>query len=219
MRRISLLLTLGTTMVLTVVFVGVARAQDQGAMAQLQDASGNSIGTARFTENPGGGVNITLQAQGLEPGEHGIHIHEKGDCSSSDFKSAGEHLNPTNAKHGLENPEGPHAGDLPDLTVNQDGSASYAATNDLLTLSEGKGALLRSGGTALVIHADPDDQMSDPSGKSGDRVACGVIERSAPLPSSGGVSVSLLAYVALIGLVGAAGAMILLWRIAARTIE
>lgn len=175
---------------LVVVLVGVASAQEQqGASAQLKDTHGNSIGTAQFTQDPAGGVNISLQAQGLEPGEHGIHIHEKGDCSPSDFKSAGEHLNPTSAKHGLDNPQGPHAGDLPNLIVNQDGSVSYAATDERVTLAEGEGPLLGPGGTALVIHADPDDQMTDPSGNSGDRVACGVIERSESLPSSGGIGI------------------------------
>jgi Cu-Zn family superoxide dismutase len=211
-RLISLLIAVGATAVLMVVFVGVASAQEQGATAQLKDPHGNSIGTAQFTQNPAGGVNISLQAQGLEPGEHGIHIHEKGDCSSSDFKSAGEHLNPSSAKHGFDNPQGPHAGDLPNLIVNQDGSASYAATDERVTLAEGEGALLRSGGTSLVIHADPDDQMSDPSGNSGDRVACGVIERSEALPSSGGISVPLLRDTALIGLIGTAGVTLFLWR-------
>ena len=212
MRLIPLLTGVGTIAVLMVVLVGVASAQEQGATAQLKDTHGNSIGTAQFTQNPAGGVNISLQAQGLEPGEHGIHIHEKGDCSSSDFKSAGEHLNPTSAKHGLDNLQGPHAGDLPNLIVNEDGSASYAATDERVTLSEGEGALLRSGGTSLVIHADPDDQMTDPSGNSGDREACGVIERPEALPSSGGSSVSWLMETALIGVIGTAGAVIFCWR-------
>jgi superoxide dismutase, Cu-Zn family len=161
------------------------------------------VGTATFTEGPNGvGTNVTLEPgqQAVSPGEHGIHIHEKGSISP-DFEAAGEHLNPSNAQHGFDNPQGPHEGDLENIFVNDDGSASYTTTDDRLTLSGGQNSLLDSDGSALVIHESADDYQTDPSGNSGDRVAAGIIRAAAtgetttagsttgrPLPSSGGLS-------------------------------
>jgi Cu-Zn family superoxide dismutase len=209
-RRMRLLLTVVTLTLPMMVFGGMAMAQGQGAIAQLADSKGNSVGQAQFTEGPNG-VRVAVQVQGLTPGEHGIHIHEKGDCSSSDFKSAGEHFNPTNAQHGLVNPDGPHGGDLPNLVVDQNGNASAEGTTNRVTLSgSADSSVFHSGGTALVIHEKADDQKTDPAGDSGDRVACGVIEKSA-LPSSGGVSVPLLtAFV--VGCIGAFGAAMFVGR-------
>ncbi len=172
-----------------------------GATAELEDPDGNPVGDATFTEGPDGvTINANLQPgqQGVEPGEHGIHVHEAGE-TSPDFEAAGEHFNPTNAQHGFDNPEGPHAGDLENITVNPDGSASYTTTNDQITLSRGEGTILDSDGSTLVIHQSADDYETDPSGETGDRVAAGVIRESAtgestaagdmtsvPLPKSGG---------------------------------
>jgi Cu-Zn family superoxide dismutase len=198
---------------------GAAIAQGVGATAELKDTSGNPVGAAQFAQDPSGvllTVNLQKGQQAVKPGEHGIHIHEKGDCSSSDFKSAGEHFNPGKTKHGLENPEGPHAGDLPDMTVNEDGSAAYQATTDRVSLTGGDTSVFDSDGSALVIHAKSDDQKTDPSGNSGDRVACGEIERasSTSLPSSGGINV--LSLTALLGgvilSVGVLGAGAFIWR-------
>ncbi len=144
--------------------------------AQLSDAQGNFVGTVLFTQSPDG-VRIYLTSQGLEPGEHGIHFHERGECIPPDFMSAGAHFNPTGRSHGLENPQGPHGGDLPNLSVSGTGTSVYEAVTNRVTLSDGPASLLHPGGTALVIHARPDDQMTDPAGNSGDRVACGVISR------------------------------------------
>jgi hypothetical protein len=152
-------------------------------------------------------INATLQPgqQAVSPGEHGIHIHEKGSISP-DFEAAGEHFNPTNAQHGFNNSQGPHEGDLENIFVNDDGSASYTTTDDRVTLSGGQNSLLDSDGSALVIHESADDYQTDPSGDSGDRVAAGVIraagtgesttgETTAPggtnLPSSGGANLLL----------------------------
>ncbi|MDQ3842137.1 MAG: superoxide dismutase family protein [Actinomycetota bacterium] len=175
-----------------------------GATAELQDARGNAVGSAEFVEGPNGvvtTVNLRPGQQAVEPGEHGIHIHEKGDITP-DFEAAGEHFNPTSVQHGFDNPEGAHVGDLENIFVNDDGSASYATTS-LLTLSGRENAILDSDGSALVIHARADDYRTDPDGESGDRVAAGVIRASAtgestlpsgettggPLPGSGGLTV------------------------------
>lgn len=205
MRPSRIIVLAVSGVLLLVVTAGVAVAQ---GMAELKDKEGNDAGTAQFTEDPKG-VAINVQAKGLEPGELGIHFHEKGDCSSSDFKSAGDHFNPEDKKHGLENPEGPHAGDLPNITAKQDGTAAYQTTTDRVTLSEGEASLFDSDGSALVIHEKADDQKTDPAGDSGDRIACGEIEKSNGLPKSGGVNV--LPLMALLGSAGMLAGM-LLWR-------
>jgi len=185
-------------------FSGAAGAQGEEATAQLEDTDGNPVGNANFVEGPQGvTINANLQPgqQAIEPGEHGIHIHEKGDISP-DFEAAGEHFNPTNAQHGFNNPQGPHAGDLENIVVNDDGSANYTTTNNRITLSRGENSILDSDGSALVIHHSADDYQTDPSGDSGDRVAAGIIREAAtgeattaggttsgPLPKSGGPTI------------------------------
>ena len=120
---------------------------------------------------------LAVSVTGLTPGEHGMHIHETGSCTPPDFKSAGNHLNPAAKQHGLLSPEGPHAGDLPNLLVEDDGSADTTLTVDRNLLAEGPSSMLGSQQRAFVTHGDPDDQKTDPSGNSGARVVCGVIER------------------------------------------
>lgn len=213
MKRYTILVVIAAALVAAV--AGAALAQGAGATASLLDAQGNPVGSAQFSEGTGGGegggggVVVTLQAQGLEPGEHGIHLHETGACEAPAFESAGGHINPTGAQHGLENPQGPHAGDLPGLSVGADGTASYQATNASVTLSGGGAAsLLDDDGSALVIHAAADDQATDPTGNSGDRVACGVIEATdaagvGTMPNTGGVAVLALLSTTLLVLAGA----------------
>lgn len=141
----------------------------------LYNRDKEKVGTATIRQVHGG-TNITLDASNLPPGTHGFHIHEKGVCEAPDFKSAGEHFNPTNAKHGFEHPEGPHAGDLPNIVVNEDGTVRAEGTADMVTLIKGKkNSLLGNDGTALIIHEKADDYKSQPSGNAGDRIACGVI--------------------------------------------
>jgi Cu-Zn family superoxide dismutase len=143
------------------------------ATASLKDASGNEVGKATLTNTPSG-VLIRLDLTAISPGEHAFHIHAVGKCEPPDFKSAGPHFNPDTTKHGFENPEGPHAGDMPNLFVPGDGKLSIELLNPATSMS-GEAALLDADGAALVIHAGPDDYQTDPAGNAGDRIACGVI--------------------------------------------
>jgi Cu-Zn family superoxide dismutase len=163
------------------------------AAAPLRDAEGKVLGVALFVQEPQG-VRISVTVKGLSPGEHGIHIHSVGKCEPPDFLSAGPHFNPTNKKHGLNNPEGPHSGDLPNLVVGEDGSAVYEQVTDRVTLTAGELSLFDEDGSALIIHAGPDDQITDPAGNSGARLLCGVITpmKGASLKMPGGVTVLLL---------------------------
>lgn len=147
------------------------------AIAVMKDAKGNTVGLATFTEDASGLVRINVNVCGLTPGLHGIHIHEKGDCIGPSFTSAGGHYNPLGKEHGLNNPKGPHAGDLPNLEVGQDGKGHMNITTDLVTLSPGPTTLFAANGTSLIIHAAPDDQITDPAGNSGARIICGVINK------------------------------------------
>ena len=143
---------------------------------QLKDAQGKSVGTVVLWESaPGVGMGVTLED--LPPGEHALHFHQNAKCDAPDFKSAGPHFNPDGKKHGLENPEGHHAGDNANFTVGADGKANFRTENKDVTLGEGSHSLFSNGGTALVIHAKPDDQKTDPTGNAGDRIACGVITK------------------------------------------
>ena len=182
---------IGLALILT---LGLVHAQDTGgaeggaspsetanlvATAEITDADGNVIGDANFTTGVDDSSFVTVQiglseGSGLAPGEHGVHIHEVGECSAPDFESAGGHYNPTGAQHGLLNPEGPHAGDLPNLMVSQNGTVDYVVTTALVTV-DGERTLFDGDGSALMIHEGADDYITDSSGDSGGRVACGVI--------------------------------------------
>jgi superoxide dismutase, Cu-Zn family len=147
-----------------------------GATADLKDARGQTAGLATLTES-GGKVRLVVQAKGLAPGKHGIHIHAVGSCEPPQFTSAGGHYNPLGRKHGLDAPDGAHAGDLPNLEADASGNARYEATTDRVTLSDGLLSVFDGDGSAIVIHEKDDDQKTDPTGNSGGRVVCGVITR------------------------------------------
>lgn len=145
-------------------------------LVEMINTSGEKIGTATLKQEAEG-VNVVIDVSNISKGTHGFHIHEKGMCEAPDFESAGGHFNPTDMEHGFDNPEGPHAGDLPNLEVGDDGRVQESFVNEMVTLKKGEpNSLLREGGTSLVIHEDPDDNISQPSGDSGARIACGVIE-------------------------------------------
>jgi superoxide dismutase, Cu-Zn family len=150
--------------------------EEPTATASLVDSTGAKAGVATFSDS-GGVAWLAVSVTGLAPGPHGMHIHENGTCTPPDFKSAGDHFNPDAKQHGLQNPQGPHAGDLPNLVVESDGSADTTLTISGNLLAEGATSMLGPQPRALVIHADPDDGKTDPSGNSGGRVVCGVIER------------------------------------------
>jgi Cu-Zn family superoxide dismutase len=143
------------------------------ASAVLKDASGKDVGKATLTVTPSG-VLVSLDLAAVPAGEHAFHIHAVGKCEPPDFKSAGPHFNPDETKHGLLNPEGPHAGDMPNLHVPADGKLQVEILDPAVTLSA-EAALLDADGAALVIHAAADDYKTDPAGNAGDRIACGVI--------------------------------------------
>ena len=144
------------------------------ANASIVDAAQRPVGTATFVQTRTS-VRVVVMARQLPPGKHGLHIHTAGSCQGPDFASAGGHFNPTGKKHGLLNPEGIHAGDLPNLLVGPTGEGRLEYTSGMFTLWPGAWSLLRAGGTSIVIHADPDDETTDPAGGSGARIACGVI--------------------------------------------
>ena len=138
------------------------------ASAVLVDASGAEIGWATFVEDATGTVHVNVKVDGLSPGRHGIHVHRVGACSP-DFAAAGSHHNPLGAAHGS------HAGDFPNLDVNTNGRGRLNASTDRATLSAGSLSVFDADGSALVVHAAEDDLVSDPTGNSGARIACGVI--------------------------------------------
>jgi superoxide dismutase, Cu-Zn family len=157
----------------------IAFGQDRVSMAkaELHNSQGELVGIVTLAETING-VRLVAQVYDLQPGYHGFHIHEVGKCEPPGFQSAGEHFDPYGAQHGLQNPKGLHAGDLPNLLVAPDGTGVLIAYAPLATLRAGQNSLFHDGGTAVIVHSRPDDQRTDPSGDAGDRLACGVVTRA-----------------------------------------
>ena len=148
------------------------------ARADIKNAEGKSVGTASLRETKDGVV-MTVTVKGLPEGLHAIHFHSVGKCEGPAFTSAGPHFNPMNKKHGLKNPAGPHAGDLPDMYVEKNGVGRYEVLIDSITLGPGETSVFDADGSAIVVHITADDNVTDPAGNSGDRIACGVITKAA----------------------------------------
>lgn len=178
MKFVSILLALPLTMAISACATtstdASAPAAASMAGAKLMAGDGSARGTASVTE-AADGLHVLVKAQGLTPGIHAVHVHMTGTCTTPDFASAGGHWNPTGRKHGMNNPAGMHMGDMPNMTVGPDGSGAIEYVIAGGTISGGATPLLDADGAAVVIHAQADDNMSDPAGNAGGRIACGVL--------------------------------------------
>src|SRR6202451_3248505 len=143
-------------------------------VVEMKDGQGHSVGTVTIWESgtgaKGTGVGLDPALHSLPPVRHAIHFHQTAKCDGPDFKSAGPHFNPDGKKHGLQSPDGHHAGDMVNFTVKADGTAKATITNNDVNLGADSHSLFSNGGTGLVIHAKADDMKTDPSGNSGDRI-------------------------------------------------
>jgi len=170
----SMVMKKGLILILLLFLAGCTEGNPKKLDVNMYNPAGDSLGTVTVSEQAKG-IKLEVNVSGLTPGEHAIHIHEKGKCEAPDFKSAGNHFNPEKKEHGLLHPKGAHAGDLPNLIVESDGKAKAELVAPQLTLKSGKTSLFTKEGTSIVIHEAKDDGMTQPSGDSGNRIACGEI--------------------------------------------
>lgn len=159
----------------SVVLLAAVGAAHAATTVTLKNAKNESVGSAVLTPLTNG-VKIELQVAGLPPGEHAFHVHENGSCLAPKFESAGGHFAPGKNPHGFDAPQGPHAGDMPNVVIGADGSAKLELINTQVTLGKGTNSLLKKGGTALMIHEKADDYKTQPTGNAGGRLACGEIK-------------------------------------------
>ncbi len=151
------------------------KAPKDSVTVELKNGNGESVGNAVITGLGTHGVRIKLDVKNLPPGQHALHFHEMAKCEGPKFETAGSHFNPDKKMHGAKNPQGPHAGDMSNFTVRPDGTSTQSVTNQHVMFGEGTHSLFGGNGTSLVVHAKADDMKTDPSGNSGDRIACGVV--------------------------------------------
>mgnify|MGYP003583987930 FL=1 len=150
------------------------QAQSPTAKASLKDATGKDVGTVQLVQTPHG-VLLRMSLKGVAPGEHAFHVHAVGKCEPP-FTSAGGHFNPASKKHGMEATEGAHAGDMPNLFIPANGELKIDVANSMISLVKGQpNSVFDTDGSAIIIHAGPDDYKTDPTGNAGDRIVCGVI--------------------------------------------
>lgn len=169
---------IGSLSALLILIAGCSGEERSPLETSIYNVDNDKIGTATLTEQPEG-VQVKLKVEGLEPGPHAVHIHEFPKCEAPDFKSAGNHFNPLSKEHGLMNAKGAHAGDMPNVEVDQSGMMDTELMLPEAKLKEDQMSLLRKEGSSIVIHSGPDDGMSQPAGDSGDRIACGKITLNA----------------------------------------
>ena len=156
---------------------GLHGSSNVAATSEIKNATGQTVAVARFNQ-AGNVVRVVIEAHGLPAGAHAVHVHSVGKCDPPDFTSAGPHFNPSGKQHGALNPQGPHAGDLPNITIAADGTGRMETATEQLSLASGVSPVFDADGSAVVIHADPDDFKTDPTGNSGARIACGVLVKS-----------------------------------------
>ncbi|HEV2521246.1 MAG TPA: superoxide dismutase family protein [Candidatus Acidoferrales bacterium] len=171
--RLHNAITITAALIISTAF---STASQKAVKVDLHDGQGNGVGSAELLPATSG-VSIRLDLKGLPVGEHAIHVHSAAKCEGPAFTTAGGHFNPDMKHHGLQNPDGPHAGDMPNFTVAADGTAKTTVVAPGVTMGDDSHSIFSNGGTALVIHEKADDMKSDPAGNAGARIACGVIAK------------------------------------------
>jgi Cu-Zn family superoxide dismutase len=178
MRRTLSLLTLLSTGLVAAGCASAPAASNRvaAATAVIVNSDGENRGLAELWQDRDNVVHVAVQFTGMPSGPHGIHFHAVGQCDGA-FATAGAHFNPLGRQHGLDNSAGPHAGDAPNFTVGASGTGTATFTTDRISLTEGSTSLFDADGSAIVVHAAADDQISQPAGNSGARIACGVVKK------------------------------------------